>query len=81
MNSLKSYISEEAKTKRYEQEKFISIVKPTRCTISQIYFILEQHSTCFGRSFRASIHRTCMVRCSVYSLRLLMLDGKTVWNM
>jgi hypothetical protein len=22
----------------------ISIVKPTRCTISQIYFILEQHS-------------------------------------
>ena len=23
----------------------ISIVKPTRCTISQIYFILEQHST------------------------------------
>jgi predicted membrane channel-forming protein YqfA (hemolysin III family) len=24
-----------------------SIVKPTRCTISQIYFILEQHSTCF----------------------------------
>jgi len=30
----------------------ISIVKPTRCTISQIYFVLEQHSTCFGRSFR-----------------------------
>jgi len=32
-------------------EKFtghISIVKPTRCTMSQIYFILEQHSTCFG---------------------------------
>jgi len=21
-------------------------VKPTRCTVSQIYFILEQHSTC-----------------------------------
>jgi len=60
MNSLKSYINEEAKTKPYEQEKFISIVKPTRCTIFQIYFILEQHSTCFGR-FRASSHRTCMV--------------------
>jgi len=30
----------------------ISIVKPTRYTISQIYFILEQQSTCFGRSFR-----------------------------
>ena len=29
-------------------------VKPTRCTISQIYFILEQHSTCFGRSLRPS---------------------------
>jgi len=28
----------------------ISIVKPTRRTVSQIYFILEQHSTCFGRS-------------------------------
>jgi len=27
-----------------------SIVKPTRCTIPQIYFILEQHSTCFGLS-------------------------------
>jgi hypothetical protein len=33
---------------------YISIVKPTRCTISQIYFILEQHSTCFGRSLRPS---------------------------
>jgi hypothetical protein len=32
----------------------ISIVKPTRRTISQIYFILEQHSTCFRRSFRPS---------------------------
>jgi len=32
----------------------ISIVKPTRCTISQIYFILEQHSTCFGRSLHPS---------------------------
>jgi len=33
---------------------FISIVKPTRCTLSQIDFILEQHSACFGRSFRPS---------------------------
>ena len=31
-----------------------SIVKPTRCTTSQIYFILEQHSTHFGRSLRPS---------------------------
>jgi hypothetical protein len=31
-----------------------SIVKPTRCTIAQIYFILEQNSTCFGRSLRPS---------------------------
>jgi hypothetical protein len=31
---------------------FSSMVEPTRCTMSQIYFILEQHSTCFGRSFR-----------------------------
>jgi len=29
---------------------FFSTVKPNRCTISQIYFILEQHSTCFGWS-------------------------------
>jgi hypothetical protein len=33
----------------------ISIVKPTRCTISQIYFILEQHSTCFGLSIIRSL--------------------------
>jgi hypothetical protein len=33
---------------------YISIVKPTRCTISQIYFISEQHFTCFGRSLRPS---------------------------
>jgi len=32
----------------------ISIVKPTRSTISKIYFILEQHCTRFGRSFRPS---------------------------
>jgi hypothetical protein len=34
--------------------KRLYIIKPTRCTISQIYFILEQHSACFGRSFRSS---------------------------
>jgi len=28
--------------------------KPTRRTIFQMYFILEQHSTWFGRSFRPS---------------------------
>jgi len=32
----------------------IPIVKLIRCTISQIYFILEQRSTCFGRSLRPS---------------------------
>ena len=32
----------------------ISIVKPTRCTNVSNYFILEWHSTCFGRSFRPS---------------------------
>jgi len=32
----------------------ISIVTPTRCTISQICFILEQQSICFGRSLRPS---------------------------
>ena len=30
---------------------FISIVKPTRCTIFEF---IEYHSTCFGRSFRPS---------------------------
>jgi hypothetical protein len=34
--------------------RYISIVKPTRCTMSQIYFILDQHCTCFGRSPRPS---------------------------
>ena len=34
--------------------KYFSIVKPTRCTISQICFILEQYSTCFGRSLHPS---------------------------
>jgi len=32
----------------------VSIVKPSRCTISQICFILEQNSTCFGRSLPPS---------------------------
>jgi len=32
----------------------ISIVKPTRCTNVSNLFYLEQHSTCFRRSFRPS---------------------------
>ena len=32
----------------------ISIVKPTRCNNVSNLFILEWHSTCFGRSFRPS---------------------------
>jgi len=32
----------------------ISVVKPTRCTSVSHLFILEWHSTCFGRSFRPS---------------------------
>jgi hypothetical protein len=32
----------------------VSIVQPTRCTIPQIYFILGQPSTRFGRSLRPS---------------------------
>jgi hypothetical protein len=39
---------------RYGTIQAISIVKPTRYTVSQIYFILEQQSTCFGRSLRPS---------------------------
>ena len=35
---------------------YISIVKPARCTnvCNLFYFILEWHSTCFGRSLRPS---------------------------
>jgi hypothetical protein len=32
----------------------IPIVNPTRCTSVSNWFILEWHSTCFGRSFRPS---------------------------
>jgi len=32
----------------------ISVVNPTRCINVSVYFILEWHSTCFGRSFRPS---------------------------
>ena len=32
----------------------VPVVKPTRCTVSQIYFILEQHPTCFRWSLRPS---------------------------
>jgi len=37
-----------------KEHRSLSIVKPTRCTISQIYFILEQRSTCFRWSLRTS---------------------------
>jgi len=101
---------------------YISIVKPTRCTIFEF---TEYHSTCFGLSFRpssgvqdcthsirytcmsyrlvdcllagtrwncsfiscrlASSQLTCMAYkytwCCVYSLELLMMDGKTARNM
>ena len=70
----------------------------------QIYFILEWHSTCFGRSFRPhqefkTVHTAtgiCQIDTAIsllasrqqylfdscmYSLELLMMDGKTVRNM
>ena len=75
----------------------------------EIYFILEWHSTCFGRSLRPSSgvqdctysnrhmsNRYCcllatayplaswkqyLFGCCMYSLELLMIDGKTVRNM
>ena len=54
ISSLKVQLNDKAVVGRTElgktQRNSVSIVKPTRCTISQIYFILEQHSTCFGLS-------------------------------
>jgi len=56
----------------------------------QIYFILEWHSTCFVRSFRPSSgvqectysNRHMSDRyCCIYSLELLMMDGKTARNL
>jgi len=63
----------------------------------QIYFILELLSTCFGRSFRRSqgvqdctysnghlSNRYCCLTnacCCMYSLELLMMDGKTARNL
>jgi len=76
---------------------YISIVKPTRCTSVSNYFILEWHSTRFGRSFRPSSrvqdctysnrhlsNRYCCLFASkqtIVSAVLLMMDGKTIWNM
>jgi len=42
------------KKKQSESNNLASIVQPNRCTISQVYFILEQHSTYFGRSLHPS---------------------------
>jgi len=39
---------------RAMHRNIISIVKPTGCTNVSNLFILEWHSTCFGRSFRPS---------------------------
>ena len=38
----------------WNSPRFILTVKPTRCTNVSNLFILEWHSTCFGRSFRPS---------------------------
>jgi len=40
--------------KRINNNVPISILKPIRCAVSQLYFILEKHSTCFGQSLRPS---------------------------
>jgi hypothetical protein len=65
----------------WQDGKFLhtSIVKPTRCTIHQIYFILKQHSTCFGlvslsiiRSIRLYIQH------QVYVIQVLLLLA--VWQ-
>jgi hypothetical protein len=60
----------------------ISIVKPTRCTISQIYFVLELHSTCFEWSFRPTAGVSdCTYSISYMSYRFCgcLLVG-TRWN-
>jgi len=47
---------------------YISIVKPSRCTIFEF---IEYHSTCFGRSFRLSSgvqYCTYSIRCMSYLL-------------
>jgi len=67
MGKLKHFICEDAKplsqtfatSKSFDVHRavhpnIISIVKPTRCTSVSNVFILEWHSTCFGRSFRPS---------------------------
>ena len=75
----------------------IPIVQPTRCTCFSNYFIHVKCSTCFGRSFRASLgaqNCTCICQtsaassscltyacCHMCSFELLMMDGKTVRNM
>jgi hypothetical protein len=71
-------------------ENCIPTVKPTRCTSCTNFFIFEYHSTRFGRSFRPSsgvqdctysIRYMSYTCCCMYSLELLMMDGKNVQNM
>jgi len=58
---------------------YISMVKPTRCTIFEF---TEYHSTCFGRSFRPSSEVqdcTHSIRYMSYSLADCLLKGMR-WN-
>ena len=61
---------------RLEHYVTISIVKPIRCTTSQIYFILEQHFTCFRRSFRPSSRVVRLyIQHQVYVIQVLWLHA------
>jgi len=83
--------------RKYEGHYIISIVKPTRCTsVSNLFHFgmtLYMFRTVFPPIIRSSklyilqpnrqqyLFVKCHGCCSMYSLELLMMDGKTVRNM
>ena len=60
-----------------------TLIRKFVAAMYQIYFVSEWHSTCFGRSFRPSSGVQLLASrqqyrfgCCMYSLELLMMDGK-----
>jgi len=55
--------------RRAVHRNIISVVKPTRCTNVSNLFILERHSTCFGRKDRLK-HVECLYKINKFASKL-----------